>query len=136
MKLANNSDCIWIKPFTDRERESEYDLIPVSEKKLTQMMNEEDVLASVELNGNRHVFFKNQLTADFVVLLGDDRVVTYLKDNWDGDLMTIKCHSKSESYSERNLLTDDEFDIVYNYDSDDIDLLMYKIEDIYNYEVK
>ena len=136
MKLANNSDCIWIKPFTDRPRKEEFDLKPVSKEKLTHMMDNEDVLAVGEVNGYRYVFFKNQLTADFVVLIGDDRVVTYLKNNWDGDLMTIKCHSKSEEYSERNLLSDDEFDVVFDYDRDDLDLLMYKIEDIYNFQVK
>lgn len=129
MKLAQNSDCIWIKPYTDKEypvniEDWEQDeLIHLNDKQLDNKMNHEIPLAVTEINGFRYVFFENQLRADYVVLIADDNVVSYLKREWKGELITIKCHRDGEKYSERNLLKDSEFDIVFNVDTDDYDTM-------------
>lgn len=126
-KLANNSDCVWVKPYTDMQNPpnledyEQDDLIHLNEKKLSAKMEREIPLCVTEVNGHRYVFFENQFTSGYCVIIGDDRVIQYLKNDWKGDLVTVKCHSKTEEYSERNLLDDDDFDIVFNYDVDDYD---------------
>lgn len=133
MKLAQNSDCIWIKPYTDKEypvniEDWEQDtMIHLNKKQLDTKMGHEVPFAETEIKGFRYVFFENQLRADFVVLIADDNMVSSLKREWDGELITIKCHSSKEEYSERNLLKDSEFDLIYNHDTDDYDDLESKI---------
>ena len=136
-RLAKNSDCIWIKPYTDKpnglvEYEQD-DYIHMNEKQLTHKMGREVPLAVVEVNDHRYVFFENQLRASYCVLIGDDSLVSYFKNNWDGDLLTIRCHSKDEKYSERNILGDDEFDIVFDTDGGDYDELEELVGDIYHF---
>ena len=80
-------------------------------------------LAETVVNGNRYVFFENQLKGDYCVIIGDDRVVFNLLNNYEGDMVTIRCHSNSEKSSPRFLMSDDEFDFVFNYDTDDYDPL-------------
>ena len=139
-KLACNSDCIWVKPYTDQENPvnlEEYemdDYIHLNESKLTHKMNREIPLCETVINGHRWVFFETQFRAGFCVLLADDRIITYLKNNWDGELLTIKCHAKGESYSERCLLPDEEYDMIFDVDNDEIDLLEELVCDIYDYE--
>ena len=140
-RLAQNSDCIWIKPYSDMDVPAngepvEDRFIHLNSKQLDDKMEREVPLASVEVNGNRYVFFENQLKAEYVVMVGDDRIVAYLKGNYGGDLVTVRCHSRVEEYSDRDILSDREFDIVFDYDSDDFDTLVAEIEDIYNFEVK
>lgn len=134
-RLAKNSDCIWIKPYTDKpsghvEYEQD-DCIHLNEKKLSAKMEREVPLVSIETTGHRYVFFENQLVAGFCVLIGDDSVVSYFKNNWEGELITIKCHSKNEKYSQRNILGDDEFDIVFDTDTGDYEELEELVGDIY-----
>lgn len=136
-KLAQNSDCVWVHPYTDFEypvnlEDYEQDQYThLNEKKLSRKMERETPLAVSEVNGHRYVFFENQLTAGFCVLIADDRIVTYLKKNWEGELVTVKCHSKNESYSERCLLNDDEFDIIFNTDDGDYDELSELVGNIF-----
>lgn len=136
-KLAKNSDCIWIKPYTDRPNgHVEYeqdDYIHLNEKQLSHKMEREVPLAVIEVNDHRYVFFENQLRANYCILIGDDSVVSYFRNNWDGDLLTIRCHSKNEKYSERNILGDDEFDIVFDTDTGDYDELEELVGDIYHF---
>ena len=128
MKLSQNSDCIWIKPYSDRpvrvnSDDTEDRFIKLNGIQLNTKINKEMPLAITEINGHKYVFFENQLNAEYVVLTGDDRIISYLKDNWDGELVTIKCHSNIEQSSEICTLDDDEFDIVFNVDTDDYDFL-------------
>jgi hypothetical protein len=139
-RLSNNSDCIWIKPYCDKSVEVNSDpvddkFIYLNEKQLESKIDNEVILAETVVNGNRYVFFENQLNADYIVLIGDDRIVSYLKSNYGGQLVTVRCHSESEEYSQRSILPDKEFDIVYNYDSDDFDNFVFEIEDINDYQV-
>lgn len=136
-RLATNSDCVWIKPYTDFEypaNTEDYqkdDLIHLNQAKLSDKMEREVPLAVTEVNGHRYVFFENQLVSGYCVLIADDRVVTYLKNNWDGELVTIRCHCKSEEYSERCLLSEDEYDIIFDVDTGDFDELEELVGDIY-----
>lgn len=138
--LARNSDCIWIKPYTDQENpinleEFEKDeYIRLNPPKLSAKMEREIPLCKIEVNGHRWVFFETQFRASFCVIIADDRVIRYLKKNWNGELFTIKCHSKDEIESERFSLPDNEFDLVYNVDNDEIDLLEELVCDIYDYK--
>ena len=136
-KLAENSDCIWIKPYTDRPRLAvDYDddeMIHLNYPKLSYKMQREVPLAEVEINNYRYVFFENQLKAGYCVLIADDRVIDYLKNNWDDELITVKIHSNNEEPSKRFQLKDDMFDIVFNVDNDDFDELEELVGDIYHY---
>ena len=64
-RLAKNSDCIWIKPYTDRPRGvviyEDDDYVHLSEDKLSAKMERDKPLATVEVNNHRYVFFENQL---------------------------------------------------------------------------
>jgi hypothetical protein len=134
LRLSANSDCIWVNPYTDRrvaENQEEWEqdeFIHLNEKQLSDKMEREVPLAVTEVNGHRYVFFVTQFRADFCVIIGDDRLVTNLKNNWKGDLVTVRVHSDDEKYSERSMLKDSEFDIVYNIDRDDYDDLESEIE--------
>lgn len=135
-KLAQNSDCIWIKPYCDCKFVDDGLYIAMARTKLNRKMEREVPLAETVVAGKKYVFFENQLKGDFVVLIGDDRIVYNLKKNWDGHLITVKCHSKDEKPSPRSLMDDKEFDIVFNYETDDFDSLVFEIEDMYDYQVK
>lgn len=138
-KLAQNSDCIWIKPYTDEENPvnledyEQDDYIRLNKPKLSDKMDKEVPLCVTEVKGHRWAFFETQFRAGFCVIIADDWIVKYLKKNWDGGLSTIRCHSKNESESERFSLPDDEFDIVFDVDKDEIDLLEELVCDIYDY---
>ena len=137
-RLSDNSDCIWIKPYTDKPRVyvdyEEDEMIHLNYPKLTYKMQREVPLAVTEVNNHRYVFFENQLNANYCVLIADDRVIEYLKNNWDGELITVKIHAYNEESSDRFQLKDDEFDIVFNVDNDDIDELEELVGDIYHFK--
>ena len=139
MGLSENSDCTWIKPFTDKEYPPNTedfqldDYIHLNSSQLNDKIMKEVPFAESVVNGHRYVFFENQLVSGYCVIIADDRIVSYLKKNWDGELITVRCHCKTEEYSERCLLSDDEYDIVYDVDSDCIDELEELVGDIYHY---
>ena len=126
-RLASNSDCIWIKPYSDKPIPLNADpddrFIKLNSEQLNVKMMREVPLAETVIAGNRYVFFENQLNGDYCVIVGDDRIVFNLMNNYDGDIVSIKCHSNSEKNSPRFLMGDDDFDIVFNYDTDDYDTL-------------
>ena len=136
-KLSDNSDCIWIQPITDKPNPNrdyeENELIHLNQSELDYKMKKNTPLAVTEVNGHRYVFFTYQLTAGYCVLIADDNVIGYLKNNWDGELVTVRVHSNDEIYSARSLLKDDEFDIIFNVDNDDIGELEELVGDIYHY---
>lgn len=126
-RLASNSDCIWIKPYSDKTVPVNADpddrFIRLNQAQLNVKMMREVPLAETVIAGNRYVFFENQLKGDYCVIVGDDRIVFHLMNNYEGDMVSIKCHSNSEKNSSRFLIEDDEFDFVFNYDIDDYDTL-------------
>lgn len=125
-KLAKNSDCIWIKPYTDRKvlvngENWDDECIHLNKKQLSDKMDKESVLAKIEVNNHRYVFFENQCRAGFCILIGDDLLVSSLRKSYPNDVIAVRVHHKDEVPSERNLISDDEFDIVFNYGEDDFD---------------
>ena len=126
-RLASNSDCIWIKPYSDRTMPINADptdsFIRLNTRQLNDKMMREVPLAETVVKGNRYVFFENQLKGAYCVIVGDDRIVFNLKNNYESELVTIRCHSDTEKSSPRFLLGDEEFDYVFNYDHDDYDTL-------------
>jgi len=141
-KLSQYSDCVWVKPYTDWEDPvnledyEQDDLVHMNERKLSAKMEREVPFCMTEVNGHRYVFFENQFNAGYCVMIVDDRALMYLKNNWDGDLVTVICHSKNEEYSDRSLLSDEEFDIVFDADSGDYGELEELVGDIYDFKVK
>jgi len=136
-KLAKNSDCIWVKPYTDRvepvnlEDWERDDYIHLNVKQLDHKMEREKPLAVVHLGNIRYVFFENQMNASYCVIIGDDAVCYHLKKEFGEDVVTVKVHSNTEEYSERNVMSDEEFDIVYHYDNDDYDSFEAMVESIW-----
>lgn len=126
-RLASNSDCIWIKPYSNRKVPINSDpvdtFISLNDSQLNRKLEREVAIAETVVNGNRYIFFENQLNADYVVIVGDDRIIFNLKNSWNGELVTIKCHSDREQPSSRFLLDDNEFDHVFHYGVDDYDTL-------------
>ena len=134
MDLANNSDVAFIKPYTDRE--IPLDSIPeefgdyhyVSKDTLDMMMEDDEVLSSTIIDGNRYVFFKFQLTASYNVLIADDYAVVDIRSNWK-NTYSIKVYGKNQRDSDRVgvYLYDHEFDEIFHYGSDDYDELEWRI---------
>lgn len=134
-RLAKNSDVSYIKPYTDREVSDDVDESElngynyVSKDTLDTMIEEDEVLCSRIINGNRYVFFKSQLIHDYNVMIVDDYALVDLQSNWKEDLYSIKVKSNNEKASNRidTYLYDHEFDKVYNIDTDDFDALEWGI---------
>ena len=131
LKLANNSDCVWVHPYTDLNITQEDEYVHLSQEKLSRKMEREIPLAVTEVNGHRYVFFENQFRGGFCVIIADDRVISYLKEKWDDELVTVKLHCKKEVKSNRCLLPDDEYDIIFNTDTGDYDELSELVSDIF-----
>ena len=127
MILSNRSDCIWIKPYSNRKdpvnADPHNDYISLNDRQLNDKIAKEVPLAETIINSNRFVFFENQLKKDYTIIIGDDNIVFGAKNNWKGEIITVRCHSKHEVESPRFLFKDDEFDYVFNYGDDDIDEL-------------
>ena len=134
MDLAKNSDIEFIKPYTDREipldelPEKFGDFHYVSKDTLDMMMEDDEVLSSTIIDGNRYVFFKFQLTAPYNVLIADDYAVVDIKSKWK-NTYSIKVYSKNQIDSDRVgvYLYDHEFDEIFHYGSDDVDSLEWRI---------
>ena len=134
MDLAKNSDIEFIKPYTDREipldelPEKFGDFHYVSKDTLDMMIEDDEVLSSTLINGDRYVFFKFQLVAPYNVLIADDYAVVDIRSNWS-NTYSIKVYGKNQRDSDRVgvYLYDHEFDEIFHYGSDDYDALEWRI---------
>lgn len=134
MDLAKNSDVVFIRPYTDREvplSDIAWDFCEfhyVSKETLDLMIKSEKVLSTTTINGDRFVFFEFQLTEAYNVMILDDYAVCEVKDNYK-DVFTVKVHSDKEEKSDRvgEYLFDHEFNQVFYYGIDDIDVLEWVI---------
>lgn len=132
--LSENSDVGYIRPYTDKNipfgeiAELYGDYHHVAPEVLDQMIEDEEVLSINYVNGTRYVFFKFQLEYDYNILIADDYTVVNIKTNYD-DVYSVMVHSKDEKPSNRVgvYLYEHEFDEVFNYDTDDIDSLEWRI---------
>ena len=129
-KLAANSDVVYVKPYTDTP--PKYDLgedyVHLNSKQLDYKMEREVVAVTCEIGEYRYVYFKNQFSSGFVVLILDDACIKVMKKEYGDELITIRVKSQSERQSERSgNLRDGFFDIVFDYDVEDIDDLEWRI---------
>ena len=125
MSLANNPDVVWIKPYSNRKipinADPHDDFIALNDSQLNVKLSREVPLAETIVKGNRYIFFENQLKGEYVLIIGDDRIAYNIENNWDGEVISIRCHSDDERSSSRFLMADEEFDYVFNYGTDDLD---------------
>ena len=130
--LAQNSAVGFVKPYTDRPYNSVWSDCYnfVSDEVLDTMIEEKEVLYQSNLNGHRYVFFKDQLTETYNVLILDDYGVAELSTRYSNDLYSIKVVSADEKDSSRVgvYLYNHEFDKVFDYDNDDVGELEWEIE--------
>ena len=131
-KLAENSDIEWIKPFTDKKKDIGKDSEEcggyhfISKEQMDEKLRDEEYIAKVTVNGNRYVYFKSQLTYDFIVLIADDYMLMELFQSIPrNNLYTVKVKAKDQIESDRvdSYLFDHEFDKIFDVDHGDIDEL-------------
>ena len=127
-RLSDRLGCLWVKPYSNRKvpinAEPQTDFIALNDKQLNEKLEREESLAETIANGNRYIYFKNQLKGDYAVITGDDSIVLGTVHNWNGDILTIKCHSDDERPSVRCLMNDDEFNHTFHYEKDNFDELL------------
>lgn len=126
-KLAENSDVKFIRPFSDkvipiqtepRDFPTKYNYL--SEYKLTRKMEREIPLFERVIGKHRYVVFRNQLNADYVVLILNPETLDQLREIYDGEIFSIYCTNGGCSNPH-------DYDIVFNPRVDDIDFLEVKI---------
>ena len=132
-KLAENSAVQFVKAYTDRKSNQliwEDCYIFVSSEKLDELLVEREVLHITNIQGNRYVFFKDQLTASYNILIVDDYGVVDLRDKYTNNLYSIKVVSKNQKPSNRVdvYLYNHEFDKVFDVDNDKVEELEWEIE--------
>ena len=129
-KLSENSDCIWVKPYTDNQRAYPDCYHPLIKEDLDKMIEDEKPVFTTIIRGFRYVVFPSQLNAEYNILIVDDYALIDVKEAWNEHIITIKVHSDREEPSLRSgvYLFDHEFDEVYNVDTDDFDELVWRIE--------
>lgn len=123
LKFASNSDCTWVKPFTDNPKAYSDCYEVVDKEYLSKMAEDEKPIFTTMIKGFRYVVFPSQLTSEYNVLIVDDYALIDIKEAWNDKLFTIKVHSNKEEPSQRSgvYLYDHEFDFVFNTDTDDYD---------------
>ena len=131
-KLVENSDIEWITPFTDKKKDIGKDSEEcggyhfISKERMDEKLREEEWISKITVNGNRYVYFKSQLTADYIVLIVDDYGLMELFESIPrNNLYTVKVKSKDQIESDRvdSYLFDHEFDMTFDVDNGDINEL-------------
>ena len=132
LDLAKNSAVEFVKAYTDRPSNDMWiDCYHfVSPEKLDALIEERDVLYKSMVDGHRYVFFKDQLTAPYNVLILDDYGVADLQGKYSNYFYSVKVVSKNQKDSDRVgvYLYNHEFDEVFDYDTDEIEDLEARIE--------
>lgn len=130
--LAKNSAVGFVKPYTDRPFNSIWSdcYYFLSKEDLDTMIGEKEVLYQSIINGHRYVFFKEQLTETYNILILDDYGVAELSTKYSNDIYSIKVVSANEKNSTRVgvYLYNHEFDKVFDYDNDSVEELEWEIE--------
>ena len=132
-KLAENTAIEFVKPYTDKpDNDLWCDCYHyVSVERLNELISEREVLYKTKIGKWRYVFFKDQLTAPYNVLILDDYGVAQLKPDYDKYMYTVKVCSVNEKPSKRVgvYLYDHEFDEVFEFDTDAVEELEWRIEE-------
>ena len=131
-KLSLNSAVEFIHPFTDDPKDVYFEYHQVSKEKLDELMDTHEVLSVTMIDGYRFVFFKEQLVADYNVLILDDYALADLKGKYDR-LYSIKCWSSCQGDSDRVgvYLYNHEFSKVFQYEADSVEELEWEIEEYF-----
>ena len=131
-RLEENSAVGFVRPYTDRPYNSVWSDCYnfVSNEVLDTMIEEKEVLYKTIIHGHRYVFFKEQLTETYNILILDDYGVAELSTKYSNDLYSIKVVSEDEKDSSRVgvYLYNHEFDKVFDYDKDSVEELEWEIE--------
>lgn len=134
-KLAMNDDIEFVHPYTARELPQGIEPADMGEYHivlptvLDKMIEEENVLSITEINGHKYVYFEFQFKEPISVVIADDYAVIDIKKNWThfngGDVFTIRAVSDNEEQSDRvgEYLYKHEFDVVFDWNKDDFDVL-------------
>lgn len=123
MRLASNSDVVYIRPYSDKKRPlnmesyEEDDYIHLNNSQLSYKMEREEPFLVKEIDGVRYVFFMTQFRADFCAIIIDKTMLDYLKKNWDGEIVSIYCHDGRGCDDPKS------YDIIYDWKNDDFDRL-------------
>lgn len=126
MKLSQNSDVIYIRPYCDKkvpinlEAWDNDGLIHLSPAQLDTKMYCEKPLAVREINDTRYVFFENQLRADYIVMIVDENTLDNLRKDKRWDIISIYCTRTSCANPQK-------YDVIFNPDTDDVDFLEVKL---------
>lgn len=129
--LSKNESVEYVTPYCDRELPfdvtsemlgNEHYILP---SRMDEMIENEKVISLVFINDHRYVFFGFQFKNPISVVIADDYQVLHFKDQWEGELFCVKCTSKYEEDSHRvgECLSDDEFNLVFDVENDDINQL-------------
>jgi len=130
--LAKNSAVKFVKPYTDAPVNDMWiDCYRfVSKEKLDELIDNREVLYESMVNGHRYVFFKDQLTAPYNILILDDYGVADLQGQYSNYFYSIKVTSKNQQDSDRVgvYLYNHEFDRVFDSDTESVSDLEAEIE--------
>jgi len=130
--LCKNSAIGYVKAYTDAPCHIQWlDCFNyVSKEDLDALIEEREVLYSSMVNGHRYVFFKDQLTSAYNILILDDYGVADLSAEYSNHFYSVKVVSKNQKDSDRVgvYLFNHEFDEVFDIDNDEIEDLEARIE--------
>lgn len=131
-RLSENSAVSFIKPYTDRPVDDLWSDCYhfVSKEKLDELLDEREVLTQRLVNGHRYVYFKDQLTSSYNVMILDDYGVADVMTNYTMNVYSIKVTSKNEKPSKRVgvYLYNHEFSEVFDTDTGSVEELECRIE--------
>lgn len=132
MQLARNSAIKFIKAYTDRPSNDLWSdcYYFVSSDKLDELIEKREVLHESKVGKWRYVFFVDQLTAPYNILILDDYGVVDVRSKYKKHLYSIKVVSANEKPSRRVgvYLYNHEFDEVFDIDEDSLEELEWRIE--------
>ena len=135
IKLSRNSDMEIVHPVTDKpipkERTDYYgdEYAHVSKERMDELIATEHLLSQTVIDGYRYCFFEFQLKAPYNIMILDDDALVQTKENYDGDVYSIKVWSDNEKKSKRvgESVQDYEFDEIFHYKVDDVEELEWRI---------
>ena len=98
LRLASNSDVQYVRPCTSKK---DVDCNFIEKEQLDKMKDECEVLSCTTIKGIDYVFFKHQFNADYNIIIADDYAVIDILNNWNDDILLVRCVSENQGKSER-----------------------------------
>lgn len=127
LRLANNSDVEYVVPYSTKDNPH---FNYMRREDLLGKIKKDDPIMTTHLNGEIYVYFEEQFTADYCVVIADDFALIELLNCWNGDVITVRLVSDKSEKSERSnvYLYNHDFDIVFDVNNDDFNTLEAMIE--------